>query len=529
MISGMETLNLKRILAKNPKSLLFALLADSLRESSLGIGEKLDEALQVADKGLKANPDFLQGLLVRGRILLEKGDLQEAKIDFETVAIRDPFCISAQKLFLETSKKLGQAPESEIYAEILNSLGADEKNAKEPDLVPYERGKTQPVASLSVALDEVLNEKDDDEASVSALLLQTVDSIILKSAKPQPQPATQKQVPPPKPPPLAPSLSLPQVAPASLIEKAPSPTAKQPAPSPPSSASPPNLDALINEQLASKVEDIPDLTKDMSSLLASVNEPEQKPEPKPKLEPKLAAPPNLDTLINEQLASKVEDIPDLTKDMSSLLASVNEPGLKLEPKPEFKPEPKLAAPPNLDALINEQLSSKMEDIPDLTKDMSSLLASVTEPEPEPKVAPIPAAQHPAPAAPNLDALINEQLSSKMEDLPDLTKDMASLLATAPGEPEPELVPYVPPTKKTQAVNIDALVNEQLASKVENVPDLTKDMDALLKHPTLTLAELYMDQGLPNKAVAVYKELLALEPNNEDLKTKLALAEIQAET
>jgi len=574
MISGMEILNLKRILEKNPKSLLFAILADSLRVSSLGIGEKLDEALKIANKGLDANPDFLQGLLVRGRILLEKGDLQGAKIDFETVAMRDPFCLSAQKLLIETSGKLGQPLETDVYAKILSAFGTDENIIDEPNLVPFDRTKkTEAVVSLSSALDDVLtDEEDDGEAGIWALLLQTVDKIVLKSAQPQPQPQQSSPPPslPPLPPPLQPSLSLPEVAPSSLIEKQASPE-KPPSPTLPSLdalineqlsskmedipdltkdmssllasvsdnepelqpiapaastiSAAPNLDSLINEQLSSRVEDIPDLTKDMASLLSSITEPEHEIAPHVPQQP---AAPNLDSLINEQLSSKIEDIPDLTKDMASLLSSVTEPEHEIVP---YIPPAQHTAPaaPNLDSLINEQLSSRVEDIPDLTKDMSSLLASVTEPEPE--IAPyVPPAQHAAPAAPNLDALISEQLATRVEDIPDLTKDMASLLGTDSDSdgPEPELKPYVPPTKKTQAVNIDDLVNEQLASKIEDVPDLTKDMDALLKHPTVTLAELYMDQGLPKQAIAVYKELLTLEPNNEDLKTKLALAEIQAE-
>ncbi len=526
MTGGMEVLNLKRIVAKNPKSLLFAYLADSLRESSLGMNEKLDEALEVADIGLDSNPDFVQGLLVRGRILFEKGDFRGAKSDFEAVADRDPFCLSAQKLLIEASENLGTPPGNEVYAEILNSLGTDGNTASEPSVIQA------PPPSLSSALDDVLNQKDDGEAGIVALLLQTVDAIILKSTKPQtqaqPQVQPQKQPaqpqptppppPPPKAPPAKPSLSLPEVAPASLIEKAPSPTSKQPA------QSLPNLDALISEQLTSKMDDIPDLTKDMSSLLASITDepkPEPKPEPELKLEPKLAAPAttlNLDSLISEQLSAKVEEIPDLTKDMASLLASAM-PAMPAAPAASSIPPA-----PNLDSLISEQLAPKVEDIPDLTKDMASLLASATPLTPS---VPIPTA--PAPSALNLDALINEQLSAKMEDIPDLTKDMISLLGNT-NEPEPELVPYVPPTKKTKAVNIDDLVNEQLSSRVDNVPDLTKDMDALLKkHPTQTLAELYMDQGLTNKAIEVYKELMVLEPNNEDIKTKLALAQLQAKT
>jgi hypothetical protein len=234
----------------------------------------------------------------------------------------------------------------------------------------------------------------------------------------------------------------------------------------------------------------------MDSLLASASALESAPESSDS--------PNIDDLIKEQLASKVEDVPDLTGDMDSLLASA----------PDLEPilEPSLAASyslppasgslgsPNIDDLIKEQLTPKVENLPDLTGDMDSLLASA--PDLEPTLEPSLSASYSLPpvsgslgSSPNIDDLIKEQLASKVEDMPDLTGDMDSLLASVP-DSEPELMPYVPPAPR----------------------------DEVTISPTMTLAELYMDQGLPQKAAAVYKELLILDPNNADLKTKLALAE-----
>jgi len=688
-------MGLKRIVAKNPKSLAFAWLADLLRVASSGDKQKLDEALLTANKGLDIYPNFLPGRLARGRILLEQGDLTGAKSDFEAVAKQDLFCSVAQKLLLETAEKLGQPPETEIYEKILGTLepGAAVKVNK-----TVAKSKTESVG-VNAALDDILSEEDNtddkEDSAVSDLLLKTFDNIFESGKQEQPMPdlvpyspPARKSSPPPPPSPPPPSVpSAPDVDAlineqlkskvenvpdltgdmSSLLESA---SALPPVSGAISSPSPPDVDALINEQLKSKVENIPDLTGDIDSLLASapasppdidalVNE-----QLKSKVENVLdltgdmssllesasalppvsgaispTSPPDLDALVNEQLKSKVENVPDLTGDMSSLLESApasppdidalineqlkskveNVPDLTgdisslLASAPELPPvpdTPSSPSSPDLDALIKEQLSSKVENVPDLTGDMSSLLASAPELSPvsdtpsppsppdldslikeqlsskvenvpdftgdldsllasaptlEPSLSDSysspPASGTPSsPSPPDLDSLIKEQLSSKVENVPDFTGDLDSLLSSAPAL-EPSLsdsyslhhtsdVPSSP-----NSPDLDSLIKEQLSSKVENIPDFTGDIDSLLasapasdsngepelvpyvppasksdsmltQTPTPTLAELYMDQGLPKKAVEVYKELLIQDPNNADLKTKLALAEMQ---
>jgi len=648
MVNSAEITDLKRIVAKNPKSLAFAWLADLLR-----MDKKLDEALLTANIGLEANYDFLPGRLARGRILLEKGDLAGARADFEAVVEQDSFCSCAQKLYLETSEKLGLPVDSEIYQKILGAL--------EPGIVVKVKVKTEPsaIGGVNAALDDLLSEDDgaDDKEDnvISDLLLQTFTNIF-EPSKPE-QPVEDDIVP---------------YTPPSKAQPAPAPAPK---PAPKLDAVP-DLDALLNEQLKSKMEDLPDLTGDMDSLLASAS---SLPPVSGALTPAAPAAPDLDSLISEQLKSKVDSVPDLTSDMDSLLASApsmsqtaasapdldslineqlkskvdNAPDLTLDMDSLLASAPAISQPtapaaPDIDSLINEQLKSKVDNAPDLTLDMDSLLASA------------PAMSQTAASAPDLDSLINEQLKSKVEDAPDLTGDMDSLLAsasdilsasgtlTAPSSPttpdidslvaeqltsrvdnmpdltgdissllssmpaEPSLEPSLsagysfppitfppapvssistsPTTPTTPDIDalineqlkskvedvpdltgdissllasntpsspnppdLDALINEQLTPKMENLPDLTGDIDSLLasapaiggepelmpyvpptdnadpslaQKPTVTLAELYMDQGLPQKAAGVYKELLAQDPNNEDLIAKLAIAEKQ---
>jgi tetratricopeptide (TPR) repeat protein len=574
MISGTEILNLKQILAKNPKSQLFAYLADSLRQASLGTSDKLDEALTVANKGLAANPDSLQGRLARGRILLEKGDLHGAKIDFEAVAKRDQFCLSAQKLLIETSEKMGKPLKTELYAKILSALEPEAEVSQtqtqtqtqpavkppkqaEPELKPFEpelkpfvkpAKKESATESLSIsnALDDILNE-EDAETEILNLLSKAVDKIIEKyTLLPMPTPA-------PAPLSIAPNIDdIVGEQLASKVEDKDLPDLTGDIDSllsnavPIAKSSAPNIDDILGEQLASKIEDkdLPDLTGDIDSLLSNAVPIAESSAPNiddivgeqlaSKIEDKdlpnltddidsllsNAVPiaessvPNIDDIVSEQLAPKIEHLPDLTSDLDSLLSSA-------APMPEL--EHNSLAAPNIDDIVGEQLASKIEDkdLPNLTSDIDSLLSSA---------APMPGLEHNSLAAPSIDDIVGEQLASKIEDkdLPNLTSDIDSLLSNAaPSSDEPELIPYTPPANKA-APSIDDIVGEQLASKIEDkdLPDLTADMDSLLNHPTQTLAELYLDQGLPEKAVAVYKELLAQDPDNIDLKTKLTLAEVQ---
>jgi len=747
--------NMKRILTKNPKSLIFAQYVDALRLT--GDKKKLDEALQAANKGIEANPSFLTGKLARGRILLEKGDFANAKIDFETVAKQDPFCLTAHKLLIETVEKLGTPYDTEVYAKILKSLdpatiAAQPVEIKATAALPAVSSDAPPPAkpakpaapppapaasspppvpptkaqiALAAALDDIVEEEEKLEVETGTKLLKIVDSIIKSAApaavalpdvapifdkdplpvasaepaptpEPEPAPAPEPE-PAPAPEPEPAPTPEPEPAPAPEPEPAPAPEPEpapapepEPAPEPAPESKTPNIDDILNEQLADKpVDNLPDLTGTMDSLLSTAvkqeaieevpldsaldaplaghpgevnidsilqeqladkmetpdltgdldallataqpitaQPAEEKPEPIKTEEHPSSQEPNLDDILKEQLADKMET-PDLTGDLDALLASaqpITAQPAEEKPEPVKTEEHPSSQEPNLDDILKEQLADKMET-PDLTGDLDALLASAqpAEEKPEPvkteehpssqgpnlddilkeqladkmetpdltgdldalltsaqpaeeKPEPVKTEEHPSPQEPNLDDILKEQLADKMEtpdltgdldalltsaqpteeksaavnedeielkpyvpkdsapnlddilkeqladktETPDLTGDMAELLAsaqpTAVNEDEVELKPYVPP-------KIDDILKEQLADKpVGNIPDLTGDMDMLLA--TETLAEHYMDQKLPQKAVAVYKELLSRDPNNDELKAKLDIAETQ---
>jgi tetratricopeptide (TPR) repeat protein len=73
------------ILAKDPRSTVFVSLAESYRQMGL-----LDEALDVATKGVKALPSFSPGYAILGRIQIQLGNVDAAAAAFERALLIDP-------------------------------------------------------------------------------------------------------------------------------------------------------------------------------------------------------------------------------------------------------------------------------------------------------------------------------------------------------------------------------------------------------------------------------------------------------
>ncbi|HEY7746110.1 MAG TPA: tetratricopeptide repeat protein [Desulfuromonadales bacterium] len=73
------------ILAKDPRSTVFVSLAESYRQMGL-----LDEALDVATKGVKALPSFSPGYAILGRIQIQLGNVNAAASAFERALLIDP-------------------------------------------------------------------------------------------------------------------------------------------------------------------------------------------------------------------------------------------------------------------------------------------------------------------------------------------------------------------------------------------------------------------------------------------------------
>lgn len=100
MAVTLDTLK-KTIGKKKTKSMAFAWLADY--ECMAG---DVENALARVDAGLGMYPGDIPGMLVRTKILFQKGDFEECIKECERVLEKEPFCLSAQKRMGEAYEQL---------------------------------------------------------------------------------------------------------------------------------------------------------------------------------------------------------------------------------------------------------------------------------------------------------------------------------------------------------------------------------------------------------------------------------------
>jgi hypothetical protein len=592
MTANETTLRAK--LAKNPGSLLFAWLAEELRQS-----RNLDAALPVVEEGLARNSDFLPGLLVRGKILFDMNALEEAEATFRKVFRKDPFCLSAVRGLADIATKLNRKPQAEQYLRILHVMDPLDESlppvaplvptALIPRAVPLE---DDPFALLAPApvpdttsdgptalelagmLDAALDGVDrgpsqpeffpaDDDASVTSTDVGSAISSLFgglsASAKPiAPEaeiggesPFSKMSAPPPRasvsPPPAVPVVPSPVQAPEAsdlhgaldslfgddddFVEESASPSAPvamaAPAAEPEPAAPPPavapagkqeletdlasalddlfgeddafeeptltqaastpgepsasitasgsdqslDLDALLNEQLSSKSA-LPDFSSNISDALNGPVSDEELPG-FGSLASLSGHAPDLDALLNEQLSSK-SALPDFSSNISDAL---NGP-VSDEELPGFGSPPAglSGRSPDLDALLNEQLSSKSA-LPDFSSNISDALNGPVSDEELPGFGSLASLSG---HAPDLDALLNEQLSSKSA-LPDFSSNISDALNGSVSDEELPGFGSPPAGLSGRSPDLDALLNEQLSSKSE-LPDFSSNISDALNGP-----------------------------------------------
>lgn len=115
----------KNILAKDPKSKVFAALAESYRKQG-----ELQKALDIAKKGVAYHPQFVSGHVALGQTLLDLSEFEQAEQHFKQATQISPENILAHLGLARSSLNLRQAKEALASYKIVLLLSPDHKEAK---------------------------------------------------------------------------------------------------------------------------------------------------------------------------------------------------------------------------------------------------------------------------------------------------------------------------------------------------------------------------------------------------------------
>jgi tetratricopeptide (TPR) repeat protein len=181
----------------------------------------------------------------------------------------------------------------------------------------------------------------------------------------------------------------------------------------------------------------------------------------------------------------------------------------------------------------KQPEPQMEAAPDEPEPAALPVAEVVEtaaaeaPMAEPMITPAePVVEAPAQEMPPLPEVLqsDEEKAADKEEPPEIA--LPSVLAEDPAA-EVEIADQPTPVKEgikaeiTEAEPALSADDEAIAASPEQLDEKkTEQADAEPQGPTSTLAEIYVQQGFLEKAIDIYKELVAAQPDNEEYKNRM---------
>ncbi|MFQ5708289.1 MAG: tetratricopeptide repeat protein [bacterium] len=145
-------------LKDNPDSILFARYADTLLHEN-----RVDEAIEMCESGLKKHPYYVTGHMILGKCYLAKKLYDQAEKEFKRVLLFDPKYLSAQKHYGDLMKEIGWENTCEMsYRKILQVDPLDEVAQSmvgdyilEGESVPTEEDVFEPDRGAQPVLDNV--------------------------------------------------------------------------------------------------------------------------------------------------------------------------------------------------------------------------------------------------------------------------------------------------------------------------------------------------------------------------------------
>jgi tetratricopeptide (TPR) repeat protein len=153
-IRSPELQKLEEKLRKDPASKLFFPLAEEYAK----VG-RLDEAIALLQTGVKAHPDFLGARVALGKVLFSKGQLAEAKQEFEQVIAANPDNLMAHKKLAAIYLKDGEKDKALASCESILTL-----NRTDPE-----------VLRLKEEISRLPDQSDESEQTVVAQALPSVE------------------------------------------------------------------------------------------------------------------------------------------------------------------------------------------------------------------------------------------------------------------------------------------------------------------------------------------------------------------
>jgi tetratricopeptide (TPR) repeat protein len=156
----------------NPNSKVFAKLAEGYRKASL-----LDEAKQVCEKGLKANPSYLSGNMVLAKILFDKKEYDKSFEEVLKVTSAQSDNIMAQNLLLELYIKKGDKDNAIKICDIISFLDPKNEKIKNKKLELEEKGIIKEETETTPTKEESSEEMqiDSDDEDIGELTLEDIE------------------------------------------------------------------------------------------------------------------------------------------------------------------------------------------------------------------------------------------------------------------------------------------------------------------------------------------------------------------
>jgi tetratricopeptide (TPR) repeat protein len=116
----------EQMLAEDPKSRAFAPLAEAYRKAG-----RLDDAIRTVETGLKIHPDYTGGLVVLGRVLYEKNELERSSEILQRAVKDAPDNYLAQKFYAKVLVDRGETEKAIVALEASYMLSPDDQEITE--------------------------------------------------------------------------------------------------------------------------------------------------------------------------------------------------------------------------------------------------------------------------------------------------------------------------------------------------------------------------------------------------------------